>query len=93
MSVLVNVVIWGVVAGATLGVVLYYAVPGEFHPIVERICLRFGGFGAMFGFVSFAITMSKPGPTQVITALGITVLTFLVAGVWLFIANKRRSGV
>jgi small basic protein len=92
MNVYVNVVIWGVVAGIALGVVLYYAIPDEFRPIVERACLRFGGVGVLFQIAALAITRGEVS-AQVITAIGITVLTFLVAGVWLFSARKRRSGV
>jgi hypothetical protein len=92
MNVYVNVAIWGVVAGVALGIVLYYAIPSESRPIVERACLRVGGFGVLFETV-FLVIVSGRVSEQVILPIGIMLLTFLVAGVWLFIASKRRSGV
>ncbi len=42
--------------------------------------------------VVLAITRGRVSE-GVITPIGIMLVTFLVAGIWLFIASKRRSGV
>jgi hypothetical protein len=92
MNVYANIIVWGVVGGIALGVVLYYLIPVEFRRRVEGVCLRVGGFGVLSEMVILAIIRGRVSD-GVITPIGIMLVTFLVAGISLFIASKRRSGV
>jgi ABC-type Fe3+-siderophore transport system permease subunit len=92
MNVLANVLIWGVVAGAVLGAILYFAVPSDLRFLTERACLRFGGSGVVGQIIPFALWINRPNLAPAMTALGIMFLGGLVAGLVLS-GTRRRSGV
>ena len=93
MNVLANVFIWGVVGGAALGVALHYVVPSELRSKFARNFMLTGGMGILCEIVPFALSIDRPNLAPALTAVGITLVVFFLAGLVLRVIERRRSGV
>ena len=93
MSVFEIVGIWSMVAGLLVGIAMHLNMSADIHTRVERLCLRFGGFGAFGLVVPMVNNSDKPVMSPALITLGLIVGIPLVIGVVLSIGGKWRSGV